>query len=316
MNVIKILYVIFFIFITQHMFSLTWDEPWQEEVIEISDYFVLAEVKSYSDNSVNLEVEIIKNLSSKKLKGKINITGFSRLIVTSSSKGDHLKLAFEKGQKLYLFLSKNKKGFSIPTPTSGFAFLDKDNNVHATYRHSYHQALIPQKVYEETFTEIWNYKKLGTYNTNILTFINENLNKKPANFDKDQINDFFLQHAAMETAYHLGLEINFELIKGFLKFDNFHTKVSSLRVLSNSKDQKAKEYLLEVIQGDEIGNFNKVIAIWSLKEIGDKEYITKLIKVEDEISDIRQSFKSNLMDPRIGTHFPSPREAVKVLKKM
>lgn len=171
--------------------SETWDEPWQKEIIQNADYFVLAKVLSNVD-SIGTEIEIIKYFGNQKLEGRILINGFSLLKMTSSS-GHGVHLYFEKDQTLYFFLNKREdRNYAIPTPTSGFAVLDSNKIVYATYRHSYHQALIPQDVYEMTYKEIWDYYKTGEFNIDrILPFINEYIDKSPAGFEKEEISTFF-----------------------------------------------------------------------------------------------------------------------------
>jgi len=288
----------------------TWNEPWQKEIIKNADYFVLAKVLSNVD-SVGTEIEVIKYFGNQKLEGRLLINGFSLLKMTSSS-GQGVHLDFEKDQTLYFLLNKRKDGhYAIATPTSGYAFLDSDKNVYATYRHSYHQALISQDIYEKTYTEIWNYYKTGKFdNDKILPFINEYIGKSPAGFGEDEISIFFLQHAAMETAYLLDMQIELERLKKFVESDNFHSRVSALQLLGNLETESVKDYLFGFILNEQNGNFEKVIAIWSLNRIGGEVYKKKLLDIVDKLSDEDTGFGGNLMDPRVGTHFPSPKSAV------
>lgn len=291
----------------------TWNEPWQKEIIKNSDYFVLAKVLSNVD-SIGTEIEIIKYFGNQKLEGKVLINGFSLLNMTSSS-GHGVHLNFKKDQTIYFLLNKRKDGnYAISTPTSGFAVLDSDNNIYATYRHSYHQAKVPQKIYEKTYTEIWNYYKTGKFeNEKIQPFIDEYIEKSPAGFEEDEISTFFLQHVAMETAYLLDLQIELDKLKKFIESENFHSRVSALQLLGNSNSESTKVYLFDFISNEQNENFEKVIAIWSLNKIGGKMYKKKLQEIVDNLSDERTGFGGNIMDPRVGTHFPSPKGAVEEL---
>lgn len=293
----------------------TWNEPWQKEIIKNSEYFVLAKVMSNID-SIGTKIQIIQYFGDQKLTGEILINGFSFLELTSSS-GHGLHLNFTKDQLFYFLLTKGKDGnFAIPTPTSGFALLDDDKNVYATYRHSYHQALIPQDIYEKTYTEIWNYYKKSTFDKDkIIGFINENMEKEPAGFEESEISTFFLQHAALETAYLLDLTFELDKLKKFIDFENSHSNISSLQLLGNSDKQETKDFLFEYIKNKKNKNFQKVIAIWSLNKIGDEVYTKKLLKIKNSLSDEDTGFGGNIMDPRVGTHFPSPRSAVAEMKK-
>lgn len=315
MRLIKItLFLILTLTIQTKVSAETWDEPWQKEIIKNADYFVLAKVLSNID-SIGTKIEILKYFGNQKLEGEILINGFSLLNMTSSS-GHGTHLSFEKDQIIYFLLTKRKDGnYAIPTPTSGFAVLDEDKNVTATYRHSYHQALIPQEIYERTYAEIWNYYKTSEFNKeNVFQLINENIDKQPAGFDENEISTFFLQHATLETAYLLDISIDLDKLKKFVESDNFHARVSALQLLSNSNNEETKEYLFNFVNNEQNENFEKVIAIWSLNKIGGKEYKEKLIEISKNQSDEETGFGGNIMDPRIGTHFPSPKKAIEQLK--
>jgi len=315
MRIIKItVFLILTLTVQTKISAETWDEPWQKEILKNSDYFVLAKVLSNVDG-IGTEIEIIKYFGNQKLIGKILINGFSLLQMTSSS-GHGVHLDFEKDQIFYFLLTKRKDGnYAIPTPTSGFAFLDENKNVYATYRHSYHQASIPQNIYEKTYTEIWNYYKTSEFNKeNILSFIYKYIDKEPAGFEENEISTFFLQHVALETAYLLDISINLDKIKSFVESDNFHSRVSGLQLLSNSNNKEVKEYLFDFINNEQNENFEKVIAIWSLSKIGGEEYKDKLLAIAENQSDEETGFGGNIMDPRVGTHFPSPKNAIEKMK--
>jgi hypothetical protein len=311
MNKIKLLVILILTLTVQtNMKAETWNEPWQKEIIQKAGYFVLGNVIEL--DSFGVQIEILQNFGNNKLPNRILINGFSLLNLGSSS-GQGVHYNFEKGQKVYLLLTKREDGnFAIPTPTSGFAVLDLENNVYATYRHTYHQALIPKDIYELTYQAIWNHYHNTEYNKSaIMELLNEQIGKDPAGFGEDEISTFFLQHAALETAYLLEIPIELSRIEKFAKFDNFHSKVSSVQLMSLLDDNITKEFLFEFIQSKDNENFEKVIAIRSLKKIGGNEYIAKLMEIADKLSDEDTGFGGNIMDPRVGTSFPSPREAIK-----
>lgn len=310
MHKIKILIIITLTFIFQGSLKAeTWNEPWQKEIIQKSEYFVLGNV--IKSDSLGVEIEVLENFGQNKIESKILINGFSLLELTSSSNhGIHFD--FKVGQKLYFLLTKRKDGnYATPTPTSGFALLDEENNVFATYRHSYHQALIPKNIYEMTYRSIWNYyHKLEYDKDKILKFVNEQVEKEPAGFGESEISTFFLQHAALETAYLLNIPIELDRLLKFTNSDNFHAKVSAVQLMSLLNDKQTKDFLFEFIKRKNDDNFEKVIAIRSLKKIGGKVYNDKLLGIVKELSDKETGFGGNIMDPRVGTSFPSPRQAV------
>ncbi len=290
----------------------TWDEPWQKEILQKADYFILAEV--IDDNEDWVKLKLIKNFGDKTLPDELLIDDFFMLNMTSSS-GHGVHFRFQKGQKFYFFLKKNANGnYSLPTPTSGFANLNAENNVVATYRHSYHQALVTQDAFEFTYKNIWSYFKKGKYDVDSINrFVQQQLSQPPAGFEEDQVALFFLQHVALETAYLLGIKPSFALIEKFALSDNFHSRISALQLLGNLNTKESKELLLSTMKNELFGNFEQVIAIWALKRINDTSYIKKLKGMSDQASDEMIGFGGNIMDPRVGTRFPSPKEAIEAL---
>lgn len=309
----KTLLILITLLINLTSYATTWDEPWQKEIIEKSEYFILGKVVELTDTTVTVQIE--KSFGSE-LNGKIIIDGFFMLQLCSMSGGRGPEFFFKKDYNGYFFLKKGKNGnFQIPTPSSGFDRIVK-GKVHATYRHTYHQAAIDPEIYELTYNEIWNkFHKSEFDTTKILTFINTNLSKEPAGFEEDEIDLFFKQHSALETAYLCDIELKFETLYKFAESDNFHLQISALRAYSNLKTDEAKKYLLEYIKNSQKDNFTKVIAIWSLWSMGDKKINKQLSDLKKSLSDEETGFGGNIMDPRVCTHFPSPKSAVDELER-
>jgi len=293
-------------------YATTWDEPWKKEIIEESDYFILGQVVEATDSMLTVEIE--KSFG-KELAGQIQIDDFFMLHICSSSGGHGPEFHFEKEVKGYFFLKKGENGnYQIPTPSSGFDLI-VDEKVSATYRHSYHKASIDIETYEMTFTAIWNkLHDLDFDKAEVESFIESSLSKEVAGFEEYEIDLFFEQHASLETAYLLDIELDIEVLKKFSESDNFHSQISALRAFSNLDSDQAKEYLLAYIQNEKHENFPKVIAIWSLWGMGDKKLNQQLSAIKEELSDEQTGFGGNIMDPRICTHFPSPRNAIAELE--
>ena len=55
------------------------------------------------------------------------------------------------------------------------------------------------------------------------------------------------------------------------------------------------------------------MCVWSLSEFKPEELKTQLQKLEESASDESDDFGGNIMDPRICTHIPSLKEALKEL---
>ncbi len=309
----KFLFSLLFLFLVIETKADTWNEPWQKEIIEKSDYFILGKVIKATNESVKLHV--LHNFSQDRLDVDIIIDNFFLLNLTSTS-GSGKKFELKNNETYYLFLKKNEKGnYSLPTPTSGYAHMDDEQYVSATYRHSYHQAVLPQEIYEFTYLNIWNFYKYNKYDKKqINEFVDFYLSKEPAGFEDEEIETFYHQHAAMETAYLLGLAPKFNLVEKFAVSENFHSRISALQLLGNYTSKEAKNLLFDSLSEELYTNFEKVIAIWSLKKIGDKKYIQSVVDIKDALPEDAMGFQGNIMDPRVGTIFPSPKEAAEKIQ--
>jgi len=311
-SILTIILSLIFILAFNQIKAETWDEPWQKEIIQKSDYFVLGKILEANEGS--LKVQIIENFGKKKIENEIIIDNYFMLDLTSSS-GQGVHFILDKAETVYLFLKQNSnKNYALPTPTSGFAIIDADNNVSATYRHSYHQTLISKEVYELTYKNIWSYYKENKFDKEkIEEFVNTQLNNVPAGFEDNEINQFFLQHTALETAYLLDLKPKFELVSKFANSENYHSRISAIQLMGNINSPASKDFLIHTLSDEKFTDFEKVIAIWSLKNIGDETYITRVKEMKDDLSDEASGFGGNIMDPRVGTYFPSPKEAAERL---
>jgi hypothetical protein len=306
--------IILLVFLTSiSCFATTWDEPWQEEIIKQSEYFIFGKVIEASDSNIVVAVE--KSFGAKPAD-KIVIDDFFMLQLCSLSGGDNPGFSFEPGNQGYFFLKKGENGnYQMPTPTSGFAGII-DGKVHATYRHSYHMAAVPIDVFELTYNEIWSKFRKATFDTTKITqFINENLSHKPAGFSEDEIDLFFLQHASLETAFLCGIPLDFQVLKKIADSDNFHSGVSALMAFANVHTEESVKYLFKYITDNKKKNFHKVIAIWTLWGYADDDIRQQLVEMTDQLSDEDTGFGANIMDPRICTFFPTPKGAVKHLEE-
>jgi len=311
------IFIVFILIGTIQTFATTWDEPWADKIIKEADYFVLADIISY-DEEKGIKLKIVKQLGGDTLPTEIEIAGFYLLEVMSSSGGHGAEFPnFEDIKQSYFFIKKNSKGkFCISTPTSGFDYI-LEGNVHATYRHSYHQASVPVEIYEITMTAIFNnYHHLDYNKVQITEFINQTLSKKPAGFSDDEIKTFFLQHAAMETIFHLRLDGYYNLLLPFFNDkSNFHHRVSASRALIACGNPEVANVLLNKIATNKDDDFTTVICIWSLKDFKAKLMKKDLEKLIKNASTEKNGFGGNIMDPRIGTSFPTVKTALEDLVK-
>jgi len=296
--------------------ATTWDEPWQDEIIRNADYLILGEVIK-NDYQKGVTIDIIKNLAGDKLPDQITISDFYLLHICSYSDSHGPEFQFDEGKQYYFFIKVNKdENYCISTPSSGFAFVDKDKNkVYGTYRHSYHQALVDQDVYEKTMTTLFHYYHGEIYETKFLIdYATEYLNKAPAGFEEFEIDLFFAQHVAMEMLYHLKLGGFYDQLTYFLKdTSNQHNQISAARALRAYNTEECKTLLIEAISNPDYDDFVKVICIWTLAEFNLVEHINDLKTLMEDASDLDNGFGGNIMDPRVCTSFPTVKTALKQL---
>jgi hypothetical protein len=291
--------------------ALTWDEPWHEQVVKKADCFVLARITA-SNTRKGITATIIRTLGGGNLSGTIHITGFYLLNICSSSGGHGPEFYTGNADTCYFFLQKNAQGtYSIATPSTGFAAVEKGKTI-ATYRHSYHQALVPQTMYEPTMTAIFRHYHGQEYEyATINRLLTAALALPPAKVDEAGMATFFQQHAALETIYHLGLADYYTQVLPFLHDTaNFHARVSAARALAASNTPAAKQQLLALLRDKDSGNFAKVVAIQTLTAYQPHELKSELLKLAATASQASNGFGGNIMDPRVCTHLPTVKVAL------
>lgn len=296
------------------LLATTWDEPWQDKIIKSAEYFVLAEVLS-CDEQEGADIEILEQFGGEKLPKKIHIGEFSLLHITSMSAGHGPEFHLPVGMKCYFLLQKGKgKNFAISTPTSGFAVVKQDQ-VYATFRHSYHQAAVPQKIYERSMTAIFKHYHNQTFDENQMRdFISKQLASAPAALADSSADLFFLQHVALESIYHLELDGYCEQIKPFLQdYNNFHNQLSGARALRACNAPAQQQLLVETVKNAEADDFVKVACLLSLKDMQPVDLLPQLKELLPTASEEFVSFGGDIMDPRVGTYIPNVKGALEDL---
>src|SRR5262249_17137872 len=299
----SLLFVLFVCFIaTQDVRATTWDEPWHDEVIRNSESFV--KVKITANQGSVVKAEVIKFLAGERTPEQIELKGYWRLTLISISSGDsELGLSFAPGQIYYLFIKKSAKEntYQLPTPTSGWAKLDRAE-VAATYRHSLHKALVPEEVYEKTMQAIFNGTKGQPYDTDFIEkFTKEQLSQSVAVLKQDDsamTKRFFLQHVALESFYYLGKGADLALLTPFMETGDYHVQISACRAVSRIDSVSSRELLMKFIEGKGVG-FAKVMCVWGLKRLNAKGMASRLEAYLKTGADQETDFGGNIMDPRI-----------------
>jgi hypothetical protein len=305
------LLIIFIIRLNSSLFATSWDEPWHDEVVKNADSFVFAKINSF-DTKKGLDITIIRTISGTKIAGSIKISNFYLLHFTSIS-GENDFFHFSDVNEAYFFIKKDVNGnYCIATPTTGYAIV-KNGKVYATYRHSYHQALVPIDIYEETMKAIFNnYHNQSYDNAYINKYVKEHLPQGPVNINTSA-DIFFLQHVALECIFHLRISGYYAEIIPFLNSSNFHDQVSAIRALRAYNTVDCKNELLKIINAKSRNIFVQVMSIWTLSEFNPVELKSKLIELSENASTEDNGFGGNIMDPRIGTYIPTVKKALQDL---
>lgn len=292
--------------------ATTWDEPWMDTVIKDAEAFVKADITEKRPDGI--KARLLTHLAGEKVPEEFEVTGFSLLNFGSYSVEDDF-FQLEPDMDYYLFIKRGKqKGqYLIATPTTGWAIITPDG-VAATYRHSYHQALVPEMIYEKSMSAIFNKlhgKKVKS--DFILAYMKKHLSREPALISKAGKNEeiareFFLQHVALELFRYFGTVDDIRLIDPFLSADDYHVQISAVRAIDQINSNETKKRLIRFIEEDRTG-FAKVMAIWGLKHLGAVEYKGRLEAFMKNGKDEETGFGGNIMDPRVGTRFPASVKA-------
>lgn len=294
--------------------ALTWNEPWHEDVLKASDSFV--KVKVLSNDGSQARVEVVKSLGGLPTASEITVEDFFLLRIFSRSSGDSVKLPLTPDKTYYLFLKKDpdKNSYRLPTPTAGIAPVS-GTDVVATYRHSYHQAVVPEDVYAKTMQAIFEGSNGRSYDEAfVAAFLKEQLGQPPSNWSGE--NDpvitkrFFLQHVALETFYHLHKGADLAMLTPFLSSNSPHEQISACRAIGRIRSPESQELMMAFVERPHDG-FAKVMCVWGLGEQDAKGITSRLDEFLKTGTDQRTGFGGSIMDSRIATVFPATvKEAI------
>src|SRR5262245_43094000 len=202
--------------------ATTWNEPWHEQVVKEADSFVRVQVLK-NENGRRVTAKPLKQLAGAVVPAEFTIDQFWMLKVTSWFAGYGPELRLKPGTVYYVLVKKNRSGpnWALPTPTAGFAETE-DEQVKATYRHSYHMALVPTSLYEPTMAAIFRFLHNQPFDTlYIAQLFKQQLTVPPGDLTNDKepeaMKRFFAQHAALECFYYFGTANDYVLLKPFLR---------------------------------------------------------------------------------------------------
>jgi len=297
--------------------ATTWDEPWHADVIRRAHTFVLVEVVA-NPTGHEVKARLVRHLAGRKLPATLTIAGFHSLRIgsTSSAAGDQeLRLPFKPKDRVYTFLRKKKDAptWQLATPTAGWARL-ADDEVTATYRHSYHKALVDRDLYEKSSTALFLHLHGKPCDRKFVTrFLEEMLGLEPSYFgkgnDSPETRRFFRQHVALELFAHLGRAEDLARLEPFLRARGDHIQISAARALAGLTTGPARKRMEKFLLAKDRIGFAKVMIIRGWRRQEAREMAPVLEKFLAEGEDAKCGFGGSIMDPRVGTRFPSSVKA-------
>jgi hypothetical protein len=306
-----VLSVVFFI--CANAYALTWDEPWQKDVVKEADSFGLYTVVKNKGDS--LKLKLVKHISGEKFKPEITVSSFYLFKVTSSSSGHKDPIFFYKpGQKVYFYLKKTKNGFQVASPTAGSDEILKSGNVAASFRISIHKTEIDTKTYEAAQSCIFLYLHNGSCTNEVVNEIIENpLRERVAVLSEaasqKDVELFFKQHVALETSYLINHQNSHETLMPFLNSKFFHVQMSAIRALSVTNSGSKVSQIIKFITKSDASDMAKVMAVVMLNELNLQSGFDELKNYLPLASKEEVSLVSNIMDSRVGTRFPDSVQA-------
>lgn len=293
----------------------TYDEPWHEQVAAGAAALARVEVLEVGRREVRVKTERL--LAGAELPAELTVA------IPGTDDHPHPVLLAAR-ERYYLFLWRTEDGgWSLPTPTAGFAHERPDGLIQATYRHSYHQGLVPRELYEETQAAIFRARHGEPAPAALVARLADELLAKPPDGlpddPTDEANLFFRQHAALETVFHLGWgevppERALALLEPFLQSDVWHVQVSAVRALERVPGREARTRMMRFLRARGRSGFAQVMAVWALRRANARGLREELQRLAGEASDEEVGFGGSIMDPRVGTRFPrSVKDALEEL---
>lgn len=290
----------------------TWNEPWHKDVVSNSETFGLYEVEGNSGSA--LKLKLVKNLAGEKTQKRIEVSKYYLFEWASqaSEAGDH-PFQYKKGQKIYAFLKREGKRYSVATPTAGIDDLMKDGSVAATYRHSLHRAKASAKDYEILQTCIFNHLHSLKCSSEAIDIVNSAL-KEPVGIlsetaSTEEADRFFRQHGALEASYLISLNHPIETIQPFLDSEFFHVQTSAVRALWASDIADRESRLVSFAKSSKKDGMARVMAIILLKDSHSRITVKALQEFVENAPEDEVYLGGGIMDPRIGTWYPGSVKA-------
>ena len=281
------------------LWATTWDEPWRREVVENAATFGLYHVDSVDGRTAT--VTLVRHLVGEPTPRTFEIS--------MSARANELDAWLGPDSEFYLLLSGTTvDGWRLPTPSSGSDFVQPDGQIRATYRISIHKAVVRAEPYE--LTQVCIFQVLHGKECEldeVRRFVTETTAQSVARLDAGAsaatIEIFFHQHAALETAALLGIEIPNGDFERFFASDFVHVQISALRYLATTLRSTRYAEIAEFVCDKTKHPLSRRFGLLLLEEADARQEADTLKSCIDSDDDQRVPLV-RLMDPRIATQFP------------
>ena len=314
------------------MFAAVWDEPWHREMVLGADSFGLYETVDVTPFVTTFKR--VRALAGVDTQDSVTVDGFygsTTPSATSKRPGqnydDEWTLRFRSGRKYYLFLKRAADGpgalidpskattgtptdsWRIATPTGGFAELQANGSVVATYRHTLHQAVVDAATYELTQTCIFDtLHHARPCSPDVRAFIDEQLQLEPASLagtpSQQESERFFKQHAALETAYLVGASVDRARLDTFLRAPFFHAQIGAVRALARLDSADRNTMLADFVADDTRNPLARVFAVEVIRELHAVDLKERLTAYLPNAPTAEVGLGVRVTDSRVGTSFP------------
>jgi hypothetical protein len=310
----RCLLVLLFLVLAPFARATTWDEPWHGEVLRGSDTLGLFEIVALDHEAARLKT--IRTLAGEGTPAEIEVDAHAywRLQFTSLFRDESGKIHDEfapdlpEGHRAYLLLKRHGRRWQLATPTAGVAGILDDGTVAATYRISVEKTIQDAKAYEHVQACLFRASHGDRCpRDSLATYLVDPLSEPAAGLGPEatpgEVQRFFRQHVALESAYLLDASLPLALLEPFLAHAFFHTQVSAVRALKASHDPGRDDRLVTFIADPSREANARVTAVLMAKEIANSA-LTSRIKALKVVDENEAGLPMGIMDPRIGTSFP------------
>jgi hypothetical protein len=278
----------------------------------------LVKLRIVAGSETEAQFERLEQLAGREVPVRGTIDRFAGMRVTSSSSvGGGFPLRLQDGEEGYFLLgsTEDPQRWSIATPTSGYALVE-EGMVTATFRHSYHQALVPEALYRDATLAVYQKLHGEPWDSEAQRASMESLLAQPPAALGTDSERFFGQHVALESCYHFCTAADLPRLEPFLASDDYHVQISAARALSAIDSPEGRTRLLSFVKDDGRSGFARVMAVWGLARLDARELAEALLEYLPQAPSEETGFGGNIMDPRVGTSFPdSVRDAIEELLK-